>query len=79
MIQAISPAFRVFYGDASAAEHRYGAVNQVKCLIEWLTESGTCDLARNIRRFARELGLIPKMTPLESPKSVVLPGLSCEP
>ena len=53
----------------AAVEHRFGPVNQLPSLIEWLTDNGSCYLARDTRRFARELGLIPKTTPLESPQS----------
>ena len=53
----------------AAVEHRFGAVNQLPSLIEWLTDNGSCYVARDTRRFARELGLIPKTTPLESPQS----------
>lgn len=53
----------------AAVEHRFGAVNQLPSLIEWLTDNGSCYVARDTRRFARELGLVPKTTPLESPQS----------
>ncbi|MGH1575058.1 integrase core domain-containing protein [Methylobacterium sp. P31] len=53
----------------AAVEHRFGRVDQVPSLIEWLTDSGSCSLAGDTRRFARELGLMPKTTPLESPQS----------
>ncbi|WP_418291960.1 IS3 family transposase [Methylobacterium durans] len=53
----------------AAVEHRFGPVNQLPSLIEWLTDNGSCYLARDTRRFARDLGLVPKTTPLESPQS----------
>ena len=37
--------------------------------IEWLTDNGSCYLARETRRFARDVGLVPCTTPLESPQS----------
>ena len=37
----------------AAVEHRFGRVNQVPTLIEWLTDNGSCYLARDTRRFAR--------------------------
>ena len=52
-----------------AVEHRFGRVNQLPTLIEWLTDNGSCYLARETRRFARDIGLVPKTTPLESPQS----------
>jgi len=54
---------------AGAVEHRFGRVNQLPGLIEWLTDNGSCYLARETRRFARDIGLVPKTTPLESPQS----------
>jgi transposase InsO family protein len=42
----------------AAFEHRFGRVNRLPADIEWLT-----------RRFAREVGLVPCTTPLESPQS----------
>ncbi|WP_438823111.1 IS3 family transposase [Methylobacterium frigidaeris] len=53
----------------AAVEHRFGPVNQLPSPIEWLTDNGSCYLARDTRRFARDLGLVPKTTPLESPQS----------
>ncbi len=53
----------------AAVEHRFGRVNQAPRPIEWLTDNGSCYLARETRRFAREVGLMPKTTPLESPQS----------
>jgi putative transposase len=53
----------------AAVEHRFGPVNQLPAPIEWLTDNGSCYLARETRRFAREIGLVPKTTPLESPQS----------
>ena len=44
-------------------------VNQLPTLIEWLTDNGSCYLARETRRFARDIGLAPRTTPLESPQS----------
>ena len=53
----------------AAVEHRFGRVNRLPGTIEWLTDNGGCYLARETRRFAREIGLMPKTTPLESPPS----------
>lgn len=53
----------------AAVEHRFGRVNQVPSPIEWLTNNGSCFVARQTRRFAGEIGLVPKTTPLESPQS----------
>ena len=53
----------------AAVEHRFGRVNRLPGTIEWLTDNGGCYLARETRRFAREIGLVPRTTPLESPQS----------
>ena len=48
----------------AAVEHRFGQVNRLPSAIEWLTDNGGCYLARETRRFAREIGLVPRTTPL---------------
>ncbi len=53
----------------AAVEHRFGPVNRLPSPIEWLTDNGSCYLARETRRFAREIGLETRTTPLESPQS----------
>src|SRR5215212_11715227 len=53
----------------AAVEHRFGRVNRLPGSIEWLTDNGSCYLARETRRFARDVGLVPRTTPLESPQS----------
>jgi putative transposase len=53
----------------AAVEHRFGQVNRLPSRIEWLTDNGSCYLARETRRFARDVGLVPRTTPLESPQS----------
>ena len=53
----------------AAVEHRFGPVNQLPRPIEWLTDNGSCYLARETRRFATDIGLVPRTTPLESPQS----------
>ena len=37
--------------------------------IEWLTDNGSCYTAHDTRRFARDIGLVPCTTPVESPQS----------
>ena len=34
----------------AAVEHRFGPVNQLPSLIEWLTDNGSCYLARATKR-----------------------------
>jgi putative transposase len=53
----------------AAVEHRFGPVDQLPGPIEWLTDNGSCFVARETRRFARDIGLAPRTTPLESPQS----------
>lgn len=53
----------------AAVEHRFGAVNRLPATIEWLTDNGSCYVARDTRRFAAEIGLLARTTPLESPQS----------
>ncbi len=53
----------------AAVEHRFGQANRLPQTIEWLTDNGSCYLARETRRFARKVGLMPRTTPLESPQS----------
>ena len=53
----------------AAVEHRFGQVNHLPGAIEWLTDNGSCYVARDTKRFARSIGLVPRTTPLESPQS----------
>jgi len=53
----------------AAIEHRVGRVNHLPQPIEWLSDNGSPYVARETRGFAREIGLIPKTTPIESPQS----------
>jgi len=53
----------------AAIEHRFGSVNHLPVTIEWLTDNGSCYIAGDTRRFAREIGLEPRTTPIESPQS----------
>lgn len=53
----------------AAVEHRFGPVNRLPQTIEWLTDNGSGYIASETRRFAREIGLEPRTTPIESPQS----------
>jgi putative transposase len=53
----------------TAVEHRFGRVNRLPRPIEWLTDNGSGYVSTETRRFAREIGLEPRTTPLESPQS----------
>ena len=52
-----------------AVETRFGPVNRLPAVIEWLTDNGSGYIAHETRRFAREIGLEPLTTPVESPQS----------
>jgi transposase InsO family protein len=53
----------------AAVEHRFGLVNRLPVTIEWLSDNGSCYIAGETRGFAREIGLEPRTTPIESPQS----------
>lgn len=53
----------------AAVEQRFGRVNRLPQPIEWLSDNGSPYVARDTRTFARDIGLLPKTTPLESPQS----------
>ena len=53
----------------AAVEHRFGRINRLPQTIEWLSDNGSGYIATETRRFARELGLEPRTTPVESPQS----------
>lgn len=52
-----------------AVEYRFGASYAVPNEIEWLSDNGSCYTAQETRSFARQLGLKPVTTPVESPQS----------
>jgi len=52
-----------------SVEARFGLVNRLPCEIEWLSDNGSPYTANQTRAFAREIGLVPKTTPIESPQS----------
>src|SRR5262249_52745907 len=46
------------------------SARSIACLtIEWLSDNGSCYVAGDTRSFARDIGLEPRTTPLESPQS----------
>src|SRR5215471_17060847 len=53
----------------AAVEYRFGPVNRLPVTIEWLSDNGSCYVAGDTRSFARDIGLEPRTTPLESPQS----------
>jgi putative transposase len=53
----------------TAVEHRFVQINRLQGTIEWLTDNGSCYTAADTRNFARQIGLEPLNTPVESPQS----------
>lgn len=52
-----------------SVERRFGLVNRLPAPIEWLSDNGSPYTARETRAFARDIGLVPRTTPIESPQS----------
>jgi len=52
-----------------AVEYRFGAGQVAAREIEWLSDNGSCYTAGATRIFAKQLGLKPVTTPVESPQS----------
>ena len=53
----------------TAVEHRFGRINRLPVTIEWLSDNGSCYIAGDTRSVARDIGLEPRTTPIESPQS----------
>jgi transposase InsO family protein len=47
----------------AAVEQRFGPINRLPATIEWLTDNGSCYIAGETRKFAREIGFEPLTTP----------------
>jgi putative transposase len=62
-VAAVEPSSR------RAVEHRFGRVNRSPVTIEWLSDNGSRYIAGDARSFARDIGLEPRTTPIESPQS----------
>lgn len=52
-----------------SVERRFGLVNRLPAAIEWLSDNGSPYTAGETRKLAREIGLVPCTTPIESPQS----------
>ena len=52
-----------------SVERRFGLVNRLPVPIEWLSDNGSPYTARETRKLARDIGLVPRTTPIESPQS----------
>jgi transposase InsO family protein len=54
---------------ATLCQKSFGQVNRLPVTIEWLSDNGSCYVDGDTRSFARDIGLEPRTTPLESPQS----------
>ncbi len=52
-----------------SVERRFGLVNKLPKSIEWLSDNGSPYTAGETRALAREIGLVPCTTPIQSPQS----------
>jgi putative transposase len=53
----------------TAVEYRFGPVNRLPQTIEWLSDNGSGYIAHETKTLAREMGLEPRTTPVQSPQS----------
>jgi putative transposase len=53
----------------ASVESRFGQVNRLPRAIEWLSDNGSGYIAKDTKRFARDLGFEPLTTPVASPQS----------
>ena len=53
----------------TAVEYRFGPVNRLPQTIEWLSDNGSGYIAHKTKSLAREMGLEPRTTPVQSPQS----------
>jgi putative transposase len=53
----------------TAVEYRFGPVNRLPQTIEWLSDNGSGYIAHDTKSLAREMGLEPRTTPVQSPQS----------
>jgi putative transposase len=56
-----------------SVEQRFGLVNRLPATIEWLSDNGSPYTARETRALARDIGLVSRTTPIESPHPTALP------
>ena len=52
-----------------SVERRFGLVNRLPVVLEWLSDNGSPYTAHETRKLAREIGLVPCTTPIQSPQS----------
>jgi putative transposase len=53
----------------TAVENRFGRINIIPKPIEWLTDNGSCFIAKDTRSLLIDIGMEPCSTPVRSPQS----------
>ncbi len=53
----------------TAIENRFGRINLLSEPIEWLTDNGSCFIAKDTASLLRDIGMEPCTTPVRSPQS----------
>jgi putative transposase len=53
----------------TAVENRFGLINTLPKPIEWLTDNGSCFIAKDTRSLLMDIGMEPCSTPVRSPQS----------
>jgi len=53
----------------TAVENRFGRINTLPKPIEWLTDNGSCFIAKDTRSLLIDIGMEPCSTPVRSPQS----------
>jgi putative transposase len=53
----------------ATVKHRFGTVNRLASPIEWLSDNGSPYVTNDTRRFARDIGLVPRTMPVSSPQT----------
>ncbi|UAX94655.1 IS3 family transposase [Ensifer adhaerens] len=53
----------------TAVENRFGRINMLPQPIEWLTDNGSCFIAKDTKSLLRDIGMEPCSTPVRSPQS----------
>jgi putative transposase len=62
-----------------AVEHHFGRINRLPNAIEWLTDNGSCYIARSTTDFARAMGLNQERRRFKAPKATAWPKPSSGP
>jgi putative transposase len=61
----------------TAVEYRFGPVNRLLRTVEWLSDNGSGSIAHDTKSLAREIGLEPRTTPVQSHRAMAWPKPSC--